>query len=149
MWKHCDTNDNNKYSLHDCKATESYIDGEDLVFVFEDGFWVINEDNGAYRTDKAEIRIKNYDIRSIWLFHKIWRKKMFSLRTNLEIKKLIKEINSGKQLEFINEYHTYRCVLWECWIWFERKPYHKELDMAIDNDGITYCWNNIREDRPW
>lgn len=39
-WKH-NTSDGSGISLHDCRATHAYIENGDLIFEFQDGFWML------------------------------------------------------------------------------------------------------------
>jgi hypothetical protein len=37
----------------------------------------------------------------------------------------------------------------ERWLWFDKKPYHKECILKILTDKVTYCWNELRSDKSW
>lgn len=33
--------------------------------------------------------------------------------------------------------------VFECWLWFDKKPYHKECVIILSADELTYFWNNL------
>lgn len=50
-WKH-NTSDGSFISLHDCRATHAYIENGDLIFEFQDGFWMLADNAlNPYRQD--------------------------------------------------------------------------------------------------
>ena len=44
MWRNSDENMHGFISLHDCRATAMAIRENDLLFIFDDGFWISSDD---------------------------------------------------------------------------------------------------------
>lgn len=157
MWNYHDRNDKQDISLHDCHATKAYIEGDDLVLEFEDGFWIdaTNIQNPfckLLQTDTSQLRFCRYDALEIYSFHefRIVQRPVSTIRKSISPEVFIQNINSGKwQLEFISEYHEGSSLLFHCWLWFEKRPYHRECQVMIDCDHREYGWNSICEDKPW
>lgn len=156
MYKHYDTTDE-LISLHDCKAEKLSFENGILSFYLSDGFWVLsNHEENCFektvKTDAAQVQFHlvdedKYDI-SIYVF--TWKKFRKSIRKAWKLKKFIKAINNGScKLEFLCQYKAYNARIIECWLWFDKKPYHKECELKITTDRVTYCWNQLREDRQW
>lgn len=156
MWVHSENKTKN-ISLHDCRATQMRIDGHDLYFKFDDGFWIIadtenNTNRETLKTDKSQLKIRNYDISDLYVFKEIrlFRRLISTHRVRLSLEKLAANINKGKwELEFIYEYHSFHSVLFSCWIWSKSKPYHRECQLIIGCDAMECFWNNLCEDKPW
>ena len=49
----------------------------------------------------------------------------------------------------IYHYKAYHAQIFECWIWFDKKPYHMECEMKMSTDKATYCWNELCKDKVW
>ncbi|MBQ8687827.1 MAG: hypothetical protein IJ512_04680 [Ruminococcus sp.] len=155
-WKH-NTSDGSGISLHDCRATHAYIENGALVLEFENGFWMtadsrFNPYGVTCRTDTSQLRICKFDIQDIYLFDEIrlLRRHIGTLRKSIPIEKLLENINCGKwQLEFLYEYHAWRRVLFECMIWFDKRPYSKACQLSVCCDEMRYFWNRICEDKTW
>ncbi len=157
MWRNSDENMQGFISLHDCRATAMAIHENDLLFTFDDGFWVSFEDernpfNNTVRTDKSEVQIVHFDVPDIYIFKelRIFRRLVSTKRICLSVEQLMANINCGKwELEFIYEYHSDRGVLYQCWIWMNHAPFHIECQIALDCDKTVYHWNNLCENKPW
>ena len=64
MYNHYDTNEEN-IILHDCTAQKVKIKKDNLIFYFNDGFWICaehenNKLNETVRTDKSKVKYKWY-----------------------------------------------------------------------------------------
>ena len=126
-------------------------------FIFDDGFWISSDDErnplkNTVRTDKSEVQIVHFDVSDIYIFkeHRIFRRLVSTNRVSLSVEQLMANINCGKwELEFINEYHSDRDVLYQCWIWMNHSPFHIECQITLDCDKIVYHWNNLCENKPW
>ena len=144
-------------SLHDCRATYARVEGGDLYFEFDDGFWVVantehNLHGNTLRTDKSLLKIENFEISKIYIFKEIrvFRRLVSTRRVWMSVDALVKKINTGKwELEFISEYHSGHEVLFGCWILFESRFYHRECQLFIRYDAMGCFWNRLREDCPW
>ncbi len=155
MYKHCDCDDKH-ISLHDCHATKVVNENGILTFVFQDGIWVTpehpsNTTDKVLRTDVAEVNFQlefgDEDDVALYVFEEK-RKKTY--RERWELSKFIEYINSEKyNLEFLYQYKGYNSMIIECWLWSDKKPYHRECELKLSIKGVKYCWNDLREDREW
>ena len=120
-------------------------------------FWISSDDErnplkNTVRTDKSEVQIVHFDVSDIYIFkeHRIFRRLVSTNRVSLSVEQLMANINCGKwELEFINEYHSDRDVLYQCWIWMNHASFHIECQITLDCDKIVYHWNNLCENKPW
>lgn len=154
MYKHC--NNDEYISLHDCHAAKILFENGVLTFVFDEGFWVTdkhpsNTTDKTVRTGVAEARFylefgDETDI-TVQVFEKRFKQ---TVRKELELSELIEYVNSGKHtLEFLYQYKGYNSMIVECWLWSDKKPYHRECQLKILLKDAKYCWNDLREDREW
>ncbi len=150
MYKHYDTDEH--ISLHDCRATKVKYEDGTISFYFLDGFWVWSENGDpTVRTDASEVRfhLESEDETDITIYVFV-KKRKHTRRKEWELKKLIKIINSGKyELEFLYQYKAYHAQIFECWLWFDEKPYHMECELKMSTDKATYCWNELCKDKVW
>ena len=59
----------------------------------------------------------------------------------------MKLINNEKYtLEFLYQYRGHNSMIVECWLWSEKKPYHRECELKLLLKTVRYCWNNLQED---
>ena len=151
MYKHCEMNDEHM-SLHDCHATDVTYENGILTFCFEDGIWISSDTlNKTVRTDKACVKFyleteEDYDI-SVYVFEKILK---LTIRKEWHISKLLECINSKKfTLEFLYQYNGYNSRVIDCWLWSDRKPFHRECQIKLRVEKVEYYWNNLCEDREW
>ena len=76
------------------------------------------------------------------------RKKTY--REEWKLSELIDYVNDEKHsLEFLYRYDGYRSMIWECCLWSEKKPYHRECEMKVSLKDIKFYWNELCEDREW
>ena len=155
MYKHCDTSDE-YISLHDCHATSIVYDNGVITFIFPDGIWVTNECPSnelgkTVRTDKAEVKLyldfgSEYDI-PVYIFEEKFKK---TIRKEWELSKLMEHINNmNYTLEFLYQYKGYNSMIIECWLWSDKKPYHRECELKLSIKDVKYCWNELCEEREW
>ena len=155
MYKYCEINDEH-ISLHDCHATNVTYENGVLTFYFDDGIWISSEYPGnilnkTVRTDEANVKFyletgEEYDI-SIYVFEE---KLKMTVREECDISKLIESINSKKcTLEFLYQYKGYNSRVIECWLWSDKKPFHRECELKLRITKAEYCWNNLCEYREW
>ena len=153
---HCD-NDDSYISLHDCYANKIYFNDNVLSFRFDNGFWIIPEHEFSdveetVRTDKSRVNfhLEDSSLEDVSIY--IYRNSIFgkTLREELPLDKLISLINEKNyRLEFIYQYKSYNDLLFECWLWFDKKPYHYECQLKIPTSKAIYCWNNLCKDKKW
>ena len=92
---------------------------------------------------KFHLKIDDIDV---YIFHAARRGKV--TREVWEPTDFINAVNNGSyRVEFIYKYTGYQSLLYKCWVWFDKKPWHKECEITISTDCISYCWNRICEDR--
>ena len=151
MYKHCETDDEH-ISLHDCHATNVTYENGALTFFFDEGIWISSDTiNKTVRTDKACVKCyleigEECDV-DIYVFEKKFKR---IIRKEVQIFRLLESINSKKYtLEFLYQYKGYNSRVIDCWLWSDRKPFHKECQIKLRIEKVEYCWNNLREDRVW
>lgn len=163
MYKFCD-NDGKYNSLHDCIATKATLENGILSFYFPDGFWVLhNHINNPYekalRTSESKVSFEllyHDDIDAkVYIFtskkRRILRKKpRRAIRNEIDINDLIRLINQKHYyLEFLSRYiEDYQCIRFDCWL-YSNSTTHKECELIISTDNVSYQWNQLCEDRPW
>jgi hypothetical protein len=85
-----------------------------------------------------------YDM-NLYVFEKRFKK---TVREEWELSKLMECINNKKYtLEFLYTYKGYNSMLIECWLWSDKKPYHRECEMKLSIVDVKYCWNELCETR--
>ena len=153
MYKHCDVSDEH-ISLHDCRATEISYEGGVLSFGFPGGFWILSghECNASEKnlcTDSSEVRLylgSEYDA-TVYLYDEKFGR---TIRRELSISDLMKLINHKKcALEFLYPYKGYNSIIFECCLWTEKRPYHKECELRLYLKKAEYLWNDLLSDREW
>ena len=99
MWRNSDENMHGFISLHDCRATAMAIRENDLLFIFDDGFWISSDDErnplkNTVRTDKSEVQIVHFDVSDIYIFkeHRIFRRLVSTNRVSLSVEQLMANI---------------------------------------------------------
>lgn len=153
MYKYYDKNENDDISLHDCRATAVSLKNKKLAFTFPDGFFVCDQNKQnpygkTLCTDQSEIefQILEEDV-TVYIFS---RKMGKTIREEWEIRDYIEKINDHTyELEFLYKYKGYQSMIFECMIWFNKKPYCKECVLMMRTEDITYRWNQLCEDREW
>lgn len=133
------------------------MERRDLYVEFANGFWIVantinNPSSTTLRTDKSQLKLRNYDISHIYLFKQIrlFRRLISTQRVSLNVKTLMDNINRGKwELEFLYEYHAYHGVLFCCCLWTKDIPYSIECQLILDCDDMQCYWNQLCEDKPW
>lgn len=152
MYKYSDSNENDDISLHDCRATKIAINDGILSFVFKEGFYILERNRNNFNkklsyTDESEVKFKILykDIESnitIYIFTDT-KEKNKAIRERIPFDTFANQINNGMELEFLYSYKGYQSSVFECWLWFDEEPYHKECVMIISADEITYSWNTL------
>ncbi len=156
MYKYNSVNDE-KISLHDCRANKIEFKDGVLSFFFPEGFWIIpshpqNESENTVLTGPSQVDFEIGDIDSceVNIFRHI-RKTLIYIKKDRDIRKFIDDVNSGRyEVEFITEYKTFSSTLFRCWVWMKKRPYHRECEIELhDNAKTTYRWDEIRYDHYW
>ena len=147
--------DRNNISLHDCRATKILLIDNTLSFVFKDGFFV--SENSEYNhlgklayTDGSEVRFDLPDKKAeaditVYVYSKSDAGNI-SIREEIPFRKFAEDINSGMELEFLYSYTGGGSFIFNCWLWFDAEPYHKECELIIFADEVRYFWNNLFAD---
>lgn len=152
MYKYSDNNENNDISLHDCRATEMKIENNSFSFTFDNGFYVLehNKNNPNKKlsyTDRSEVVFHTIynDIEgniTVYIFSKTDEEDK-SIREEITPHQLSEMLNKGIELEFLYSYKGYKSYIFECCLWFETEPYHKECVIIISADNVTFNWNTL------
>lgn len=158
MYKCFDRNASDDISLHDCRATKVFIRKGILSFEFEDGLWISEKNrHNPYgkmvRTDKSRVdfRLLYGDTEDDVTFYVFKQKKHGKvIRKQYSLKKLVRKINEkGRQLEFLYAYKGYNSIIFECELWYKKKPYSRECVLIVSTEDVVYRWNNICENKVW
>lgn len=149
--------DEQHVSLHDCRANRAELKDGVLSFWFEDGFWVTGSHPGnptgkTVRTGPARV---DYVLRdadgedvSVEVFTRLrWP---HALRTVWELPKLLDAVGKeGWELEFLYQYPGGWDRIVECWLWFPKKPWHRECRLKLDAQQVLYRWNDLCPEQEW
>ena len=152
MYKFSDNNENNDISLHDNRATKVSFDAGILTFEFADGFYVTENNANNYLkklayTGKSEVTFRtlskeiDQDL-AVYIFTKTDTESR-TIRDEIPYAEFAKMIDNGMKLEFLYAYKGYRSYVFECWLWFDSEPYHKECVLMISADEVSYKWNEL------
>ena len=146
MYKYSHTNEDNSISLHDSRAAKISFDSGVLTFIFEDGFYVSERNLNNFHkklcyTGRSEVGFKTYsgDIDQDLIVY-IFRR---TIRDEISYAEFAQMIDNGMELEFLYAYKGYRSYVFECWLWFDSEPYHKECVIMISADEAEYKWNEL------
>ncbi len=150
-YKYNQTNAHSTISLHDCRATNAVFSSDCLSLDFEDGFVLTskNADNPHERTaytDSSRLVFSGIEAADVYIFREIrlFRKTICTLRKQISLEQLAGMIASKKyQLEFIHETFGYHSAIYNCWLWFDRRPYHIECQLDFIYDRLDYFWNDV------
>ena len=135
---------NDEYvGLHDCRANKMAWNADVLSFYIPDGIWVWKTGE-TIKTKEAkvdfEIIDKEIDGVDIYLFKKNRSGKV--VREEWELNNFINAVNNGTfKLEFVYKYQGYQSVLYKCYVWFDRTPYHYECEMILHTEKMICRWN--------
>ena len=149
MYKYSDNNENNDIILHDCRADKLLIGEKSISFVFGGGFYVSEKNRNNYNkklsyTDKSEVIFKilyhtDTDV-TVYIFSET-DKEDTAIRKSISAKQLAEMVNSGMELEFLYSYKGYQSYIFECWLWSDTEPFHKECVIIISADDVLSNWN--------
>jgi len=152
MYQYSDRNEKDDISLHDCRATKIALKDGILTFVFKEGFWVLEGNRNNFHkklsyTDEAEVRFRTLyeDMESnitIYVFTDT-KEENKAIRESVPFDRFMEQINGGMELEFLYSYKGYQSFIFECWLWFDEEPYHKECVVIVSADQVTYHWNML------
>ena len=153
MWKYRET-DNEYISLHDCHATKISYEKGSLTCAFDGGFW-IGQDHPANAlgknayTNAGEVNFylesENESDITIYVFEEKGKK---TIREEWKLSELMECVNNGSHtLEFLYQYEGYRSKIIECWLWSDKKPYHRECELKLSLTQTEYCWNELCEEK--
>lgn len=148
MYKLSDNNPEN-FSLHDCKATKLIIGECTLTFEFEDGFYLCGTEQTQY-TGRSELEFTlaykdvSWNI-TVYLFSKTDDDDRM-IRSEISPDRFAELLNSGAELEFLDEYKGYGRYLYDCIMWYRAGeiPRTEECQMIIAAKDITYRWNEVK-----
>ena len=133
-----------KVGLHDCRTNHiSYAD-EIFSVDFPEGFYILNKSE-PNRSGKAKMQchIIDEDIDGISVY--IYKKNVFGKVIREDwTDTFVSAVNDETfEFEFVNTYNGYQCILFKGYVWFDKKPYHRECEIELHTDQITYMWNDF------
>ncbi|MBE6868217.1 MAG: hypothetical protein E7494_05570 [Ruminococcus albus] len=152
MYKYSHTNEDNSISLHDSRAAKISFDSGVLTFIFKDGFYVTERNVNNFHkklcyTGRSEVGFKtlskdiDQDL-TVYIFTATDSEKR-AIRDEISYAEFAQMLDSGMELEFLYAYKGYRSYVYECWLWFDKEPYHKECVLMISADEAVYKWNEL------
>ena len=157
MYKYSDSYDNNCISLHDCRATELKLGEDSISFIFDDGFYITKDckENGSgvlWYTGRSEVVFGDIDTKNIGEYVTVC---LFSgtdsegnaVRDEITVPKLAKKLKSGMELEFLYTRKENKAYTFDCWLWFDTEPYHKECELRISSESMNCFWNELFEEK--
>ncbi len=158
-YKHndCESYNNFKLTLHDCRAEKITYNNGILSFYMSDGFGITPNHEASdfantVRTDAARVDFKVDDILDVSADVFI-RKRNIIKRTIVEYwdaEDLMEAVNSGRcVIEFIYQYKSFFEQMWRCAIHSTKKLHYAECYLHIPNTEAVYRWNELRPDCVW
>lgn len=139
MYTHVET-DLNAVGLHDRRATHIDLKDGVLGFDFPDGFFILTGGE-PYRSGMARMECSLLDNE---FFVSIFTERAdgSALREDFT-GEFIDAINSGRyQFEFVSTYLGYESLLFRGYVWFKKRPYHKECEIEFRTDDVKFFWND-------
>lgn len=143
-------------SLHDRYATDIRQEGDDLVFVFPDGFDRIDwAEKTTTRTGPAEMRLCRGQALEIVLFRRVKRHGRHSrlyLERELGLPELIAMLRSSATIEFLYGWYADGSVLWQCCLYQgearqRTDEYIGQMELSFSHEGIDFYWNETIVDQ--
>ena len=141
-------------SLHDRYATDIRREGDDLVFVFPDGFDRIDwAEKTTTRTGPAEMRLRRGQVLEIELFRRVkrhGRRGSLYRERELMLPELIAMLHSSATIEFLYGWYADGSVLWQCCLYRGENrqrtdAYIGMLELSFSHEGIEFTWNEMIE----
>ncbi|MBR7061833.1 MAG: hypothetical protein IKI42_02260 [Clostridia bacterium] len=130
-----------RFSLHDCRARSAEFDNGTLTFFFPDGFYYAPYGNDWPNTGDAAVSFKTKGA-YLYLFVE---KDGQTIRENYPADQLVDMINRKEwEPEFLYRYDGYKEIMFYGWIWVTGEPFFHEFQLFIATDEETYRWNPIK-----
>lgn len=146
-------------TLHDCRADQAMINDGVLSFVFPDGIFIApdhpdNPTGKMVRTGLARVDFpllrgaqhignvwEEWEDVSVYVFRKLWFG--LSIRQEWSLVRLLYWLNTRKgELEFISRYEGYMDRIYECCLWQDKRPYHRDCQLLITTKQPAFRWND-------
>ena len=90
------------------------------------------------------------DSTTVYIFN---QKNGETIRGKISINSLIEFIISEHaNLEFIyvfRETQGFRKYSFECVLWSDKMPFHKECILSVNANELSYYWNKVTKDKVW
>lgn len=164
MWKHEIDNAGEYIFLHDCYTRKIKVEGNDIVFFFDNGFWARPKTKYStletpVRTEPSEMKLIETDVNGNSTFEVVYYKRgRFFWNRNHEkvlrtsVKEFIKKVNQkGGNFEFTEEYYYLDSViLFGGYLTSPKDRIYKEYtQIRIYCKKSTYYWNDLCENKKW
>lgn len=143
---------NSGFSLHDCRATKIETRKNDLVFTFENGFWIIPEtpETPVCATDTAatvfHMGLNGIAEPEVCVYEE---KTCGIVCRELRFADFAALINNGAAFEFVNQYFNFAEVLFRGYFHTEDNPGGCRCDLRMELAGMDFYWNRINPERRW
>lgn len=163
MWKHVVDNAKKYILLHDCSTRKIAIEGNNISFYFDNGFWAMpqtkySDMDTPVRTDPSQLKLIETDVNAEYDLQVTYYKRgRFFWNKNREIvhyislKEFIEKVNQkDAKFEFDRLYYAENQLLFTghftspkdklSWAYTQIECCYKKS---------VYYWNGLREDKKW
>lgn len=140
-------------SLHDCLVTAIQTRGNDLIFTFDDGFWLFPADPAApvRATDRAAVvfhlALGQFAEEPEVILYERKKKRVYLRETPFSV--FMERINHGDVFEFVNQYFNCSEVLFRGYFGPVQTFRDCACDLRMTLSGIDFCWNGLNRERGW
>lgn len=137
--------------LHDCRANRMSLQEGILSFYFPDGFYIGRNDSDGrkiFYTDESQVEFPLlYSDEAGITIYVFTEENEKTIREEYTAENFMKLINEKLySLEFLYSYIGFQTFKFDCWLWFDEEPYHKECELIISTEKVLYYWNNMYEE---
>jgi hypothetical protein len=151
------SNDDRNISLCDCTVNDISQENDDVIFDFDNGFWLLqkNELNQFVRnahTDKSSLRFSNVSLEAsdIYMFKpiRLFGIRISTVRIKIKFPIFCARINRGDwQFIFKDEIYDDIRAVFDGYIYSKLKRRYRKCQIVFENEGTVYSWNEICGDR--
>jgi hypothetical protein len=139
-------------SLNDCTVNDISQENDDVIFEFNEGFWLLQKDeqNGLTsraRTDKSTLRFTNVNLEAIDIYMfkpiKLSGIRINTVRIKIKFPIFCGRINRGDwQFIFKDEVYDEMRAVFDGYIYSKLKRHYRKCQIVIENEGTVYSWDN-------
>ena len=140
-------------SLHDCLVTAIQMKGNDLVFTFDDGYWLFpdNPEKPVCATGRAAVvfhlAFERFAEKPEVILYE--REKTRVYRREMPFSVFMERVNNGDVFEFVNQYFNCSEVLFRGYFGPAQTFRNCACDLRMTLTGVDFCWNGLNRERRW